>query len=653
MLKFLSKRRRSQSILLYGLIGLMCIGLLIFFTGVVTGNKTILGNAANNDTTVAKVGSYKITVQDMRSQLTAFSRQMSGGGPMQGGELDDVDNTYSLYGSQVLNSLIRSRVVLYEADQLGLTASDAEVQTRLGEMFNPWPGYEQYKSMLLRQGYSVDQFEEGLRTEISQQKLRSYITAAVQVSPQEVEDEYRKNNTSYDVRYVEVDPEKFKDKVQISDADLQNYFNEHKQDFRVNGEERKAKYIFVDQNKAGETIQVSDDELKKEFNPERGVKQVRVSEIVVNVPKESSDKTTTADEEARKKAQSLVDQAKGAPGKPAGDFATLARENSDDSKNKSKGGDIGWVNKDDKRDADDPLNRVFTMKPGDVSPPVKKDDKYYVLKVTDRKVPTFAESRDQLLKEVRATKAYSKAVDISTEAEKKFKESKNAESVVADLNKVYGGEIAVVKQTPFFAQGDKLPDIGTATDMEEGVFKLSATGEVGDRVNVQGGFAVPQYEANLGPHDPAFDEVKSKVEDQYRASKAKELAKQKADELAKAGSTDALKSAAEAAGLKAEDKPGINGNDAIGPLMSDASRQSVYKLSAGQVTPAAIKEENGDSYVVVGLLNRKDADMGEAFQKQRQSLETQLLQTKGDTLFDTFLESTQKRLKDEGKVKIY
>lgn len=649
MLKFLSKRRRSQSLLLYLLIGLMCVGLIGFFTVVVSGEKGFFSGAASNDSTIAKVASYKITVQDMRDQLTAFSNQISQGGA---GGAQDVNSTYSMYGPTVLKGMIRNKLVLYEADQLGLMATDDEVRNKLGQLFNPWPGASEYKQRLLHAGYSSpEQFEQSLRAEISEEKLRSYITAGVQVTPQEVEDNYKKQNTNYDVRYVEVQPDNFKDKVQVTDNDLQTYFNSHKSDFHINGEQRKAKYLFIDQNKAGELVQVSDDDLKKDFNPERGVKQVRVSEIVLNVPKETSVQNSTPDDETRKKAQALSDQAKGDNGKPGADFASLAKENSQD-KSKANGGDIGWVNKDDKRDSDDPLNRVFSMKVGEVSPPVKKGDKYYILKVTDRKIPTFEESKPQLLKEVRATKAYSKAVDVATDAEKKFKESKNADSVVAELNKQYGADILSVKETPFFNEGDKLPDLGVASDFESEVFQLQGTGEVGDKLNVTNGFAVPQFESKLGPHDPNFDEVKSKVEDAYRASKAKDLAKQKADELAKASNTDALKSMAEAAGLKPIDKPGISGNDPIGPLMTDSSRAAVYKLNDGQVTPA-IKEDSGDSYVVVGLMHRKDADMGDAFKKQRASIESQLLQTKTGDLFETFLDSIQKQMTDEGKIKIY
>src|SRR5262249_46845724 len=149
------------------------------------------------------------------------------------------------------------------------------------QRFNPWPGYSQYRSFIAQQNLTVDQFEDQLRAQLSDEKVRSYVTAGVMVTPQEIEDDYRKNNTNYNMRWVEVTPDKLKEKVQVAQADLENYFNQHKQDFHIDSEQRRARYIFIDENKAGETVQITEDDLHKAFDPEKGVKQVRVSQIVV------------------------------------------------------------------------------------------------------------------------------------------------------------------------------------------------------------------------------------------------------------------------------------------------------------------------------------------------------------------------------------
>jgi peptidyl-prolyl cis-trans isomerase D len=655
MLKFLSGRKRSRNALLLVFVGVMALSLVGFFSAWSGGAAGLLRGAGGNDTVIAKVGSYEVTAKELKDQLTSFGQQVAQG---QGKtKQDDLSTLFGLYGQQVLDGLIRQKLILYEAERLSLDATDNEVQARLKQVFNPWPGSEQYRMRLQQNGIAPVSFEAQLRASIAQEHLRSFITAAIEIDPKLVEEEYRRNNSSYAVRWVEADPAKLRDKVSVTEADSRAYFEAHKADFKINTEQRSAHYIFVDQNKAGEAIQVSDDELKQDFDPDRMVKQVRVSQIVLNVPKPSADenkdkaaseKKPDIEEEIRKKAQEIFQRAQGSEGKSAEDFAKLARERSEDPATRGKGGDLGWINRSDKRDTDDPLNRVFNMQKDEVSQPVKKGDKYYILKVTDRKIPTLADVRDDLLKAVRSRKGYSKAVEIATEAEQKFKETRNAETVVAEINKKYGAQVASVKDTPFFSEGDTLPDLPNASEVESSVFELQNPGDISDRM----GFAIAQYAEKRDPHDPAFEEVKDKVEKAYRADKARELALERAKEVARAHNADELKRLGTSMGLKVDERAGISGNDSIGPLLTEATRTPVYKLNPGEVTSEPIKADS-DVYVVAALTGRKDADMGEPFQKERKSIEQRLLDEKRNTFFGTYLALTQKQLKDEGKIKVY
>jgi peptidyl-prolyl cis-trans isomerase D len=667
MLKFLSRRNRSRNALLIIFVIALTIGLIGFFAPGMNPLKTD-ATSANDEDVVAKVLNRRITVKELRSTLNAFGQQMAQGqGAMRQFDLPTI---YNLYGQQALDGLIRKHIVQYEAEQNHIIATDGEIQTRIRQMFTPWPGPEQYRARLLNAGTTPVEFEENVRASIMEEKLRSFISAAVQVSPQEIEEDYRKTNTDYKLRWLEVTPDKYRAQVTVNDADLRAYFDQHKSEFHVATEERKAKYIFIDQSKAGEAVQVSDEELKKEFKPDTNIQQVRVSQIVVNVPAKTAaakpavapkgeppaeDPATPnpADEAIAKKVEDIYNRAKGGNGKAPEDFAKLAREFSDDARSKAAGGDIGYVNKQDKRETDDPLSRVFTMNKDEVSAPVRKGDKFYILKVTDKKLPTFEESRAELLKTVREQKAYSKAVDVAKEVEQKFKESKNAEAVAAEINGKYGAQVAIIKETPFFTQGENVPELGPSSAVDSALFALKAQGEVSEWVNVDKGFAVAQLTEKRDPHDPSFEEARAKVEARYRGDKAKDLAAEQARKIAQAATPDAMKAAADAAGIKVDERAGMKASDSIGVLVSEGARDPIYKLKAGEVLRQPIKSPDSDTYVVVAVVDRKDADMGEAFSKAKQGIEDKLLQEKRDTMFTAHLSTSQKQLKDQGKIIVY
>jgi hypothetical protein len=102
-----------------------------------------------------------------------------------------------------------------------------------------------------------------------------------------------------------------------------------------------------------------------------------------------------------------------------------------------------------------------------------------------------------------------------------------------------------------------------------------------------------------------------------------------------------------------EERNGLSGNDSIGPLVSEGSRASLYKLEPNQVTSEPIKADSSDSYVVATLTSRKDPDWGDKYQKERASIEQRLLDEKRNMYFETYLAQTREEMKREGEIEIY
>jgi len=146
-----------------------------------------------------------------------------------------------------------------------------------------------------------------------------------------------------------------------------------------------------------------------------------------------------------------------------------------------------------------------------------------------------------------------------------------------------------VKEIPYSSEGESLPEQGATSELGSSLFDLQNPGDIGDRMNVDKGFAIVQYLERRDPHDPSFEEAKAKIEGAYRAVKARELANDRARELAKAQNIEELKKMTGSQGLKLDERLGLSASDSIGPLVSENSRAPVYKLNVGEVTKEPIK----------------------------------------------------------------
>jgi peptidyl-prolyl cis-trans isomerase C len=76
------------------------------------------------------------------------------------------------------------------------------------------------------------------------------------------------------------------------------------------------------------------------------------------------------------------------------DFATVAKEESDDAASAEHGGDLGTFSRGQMVPAFDAA--VFALKPGEISQPVKTEFGYHIIQLLDKKEPTFEEVRPEL-----------------------------------------------------------------------------------------------------------------------------------------------------------------------------------------------------------------------------------------------------------------
>jgi len=118
--------------------------------------------------------------------------------------------------------------------------------------------------------------------------------------------------------------------------------------------------------------------------------------------------------------------------KDGGDFATLAKENSNDTANASNGGDLGWSSKEDNSFVKEFKDAAYSLSKDKTSDVVKTSFGYHIIKVLDEKDVSFDELKPTLAEKA-AEEAVKKDSTIVSKALKKVFEEYNVKSSNSDV----------------------------------------------------------------------------------------------------------------------------------------------------------------------------------------------------------------------------
>ena len=642
MLKQLARMERTRSIIIIGFVVLLAVSLVVFFGA---GGKTNL-DPAKSTAVVAQVGRDDITVAEL-ARLRENYMQMFGG---------RVSMAQLGGNKRFLNGLIRDRVVSQEAARLGLAASDDEVVEKGFKPFydasGQFVGMQRYEELVKARYGGFDAFERTVRDEIAQEKLRAFVTAAVRVSEEEVQEDYKRKNTTFEVNYAVISADKLAEKIQVSDEELKKYYEEHKTDFRILEPQKKVRYLFIDQAKSGEKVQVSDQDLRKEFegiSPENKQAGVKVQQILLKVARKD------LDAQVEQKAKDLIAKARAAsPETSEKVFADLARGNSEDPATAKNGGYLARPVKKNPSKVDALYDRAVDMEPNVVfDVPIKYGGNYYILRRGEAVPKKFEDMKPELLASLRNRNGYSAAAKLAERAQKRLKETKDPQKVAQELAAEANMKPEeMVKETPFIKPGDDVPNIGSSQQFEAVVEPLNNSGDVGAQTGVKGGFAIPMLIDKKEPRIPDFEEVKAKVAEVVKRERAKEQLTQMARDIASSVKTPAeIKAAAEKAGFEAATEDSYKLGSTLGKAgTSPALDEAIYSLKTGEVAKTPLKV--GDNWVVLGVANRKEADLAE-FAQQRDQLMQTMLSARQNQVFEDYVVTVQRRMMQEGKIKIY
>ena len=643
MLKQLGRLERTRNIVILFFAILLAGSLIVFYA---PGRSATSIDPVRNTEVVAKVGSSSITVADVARVKESYA-QMFG----------NRVNLAQLGGTKrLLDGLISKHIMLQEAERLGLGASDAELAEKIRKQFSDasgqFVGFERYKESVTARYGDIETFEDEIRSEIAQEKLRAFVTASVNVSDREIEEEYKRRNTSFSVSYVTMTPDKLAEKIQPSDDELRSYYESHKNDYRYNEPQKRVRYVFVDTEKVGSKLQIPDADLKAEFDqlqPQYKVAGVKVQQIVLKVARADLDK------QVEDKAKELIVKIYGASGGPTETvFSEFAKGNSEDPATAKNGGYLAAPFKSTPNKPHGLYERTIDMKPGQISDiPIKYAGNYYILRRGDDVPKTFEEAKPELLVSLRNRRGYGAAFQLAQKAQARLKETKDAQKVAQELAAEANMTPAqMVRETPFVKPADDVPEIGSNQQFEQALAPLNNPNDVGEVTGIKGGFAIPMLLEVKEPRIPDFDEVKTKVAGEIKAQRAKEQIEQRAKDFAASLSgPDAVKAAGEKEGYDA----GLEENFKLGGALGTAGTSTalddlIYSLKQGEISKTPIRVE--DKWVIVGVVKKTDADMS-GLASQIDTLRQAMVSERQDQVFEDYVAGVQRRMRQEGRIKVY
>ncbi|HYM34423.1 MAG TPA: peptidyl-prolyl cis-trans isomerase, partial [Steroidobacteraceae bacterium] len=493
------------------------------------------------------------------------------------------------------------------------------------------------------EGMSEAEYEQQQRGELKWRQLVNGIAASEFVTPAELQRRQALEGEQREIDYALVSTAKFLSTVNVSDAEIQAWYDAHKSEYMTD-ETVDLEYLELKLADVEKEIAVTDDALKEHYEsmkerltqPER--RQAR--HILITVGEGVDDAA------AKKKAEDLL-----AKIKAGGDFAALAKQNSQDSVSAAKGGDLGWAGKGAYVGPFE--DALFAMSPGEVRGPVQTQFGYHIIKlegIEGGKTKSFAEAREEVASDFKATKAQTLFEDRWQKmGDEAFRALTELDSTAKSLG------LTVQKVAGFSRMGGGAlgndPKIIDAVFSQDAIEKRQNSSPISlgdDRAVV---LRVAEHHA---PEQKPLADVRVAIEAQLKQQAAKDAAAKRGGELfARVESgADWAKTLAEFKIVPAGKKSATRNENSL-----DASvRQSAFAIPRAAITPdkptyRGVVIGTGD-YAVVRVTDIHAGTVAtgtpEAAAKQRQTA-----QALGGEDFNGYLAELESRAKIERNPKIF
>lgn len=644
MIRFLQTPGPIKKIVLGGLLTVISVFMVITLVPGF-GSTDFFGSAPTRGV-VAKVAGTDITSQEVQRQARDMVHQQFPRGGAQASML------LPFFASQAAQQLIQRQALVAEAEHLGLHATDEDVRDELqhgrySETFFPggnFIGESAYEELLQQHDLTVALFENGVKEEILIDKLRSLVAGSAMVTDAEIRQKFEKDNSKVKFDYAVLRKDDILKGLHPTDTELKAFYDRSKATYNNSiPEKRKIKYVVIDTAKLQGEAQVSQQDLQAYYDQHRdefrAPEQVNVRQILIKTPLPGTDGKVDqkSADDARKKADDVLKQLKA-----GAKFEDLAKKYSEDPSSKD-GGSVGWIKR-----GGFPIPEVdkaaFSLAKGGTSDVINAGYAFVILRVEDKQdahMKTMSEVKDQIEPVLKQQKAQ-QAADAETSA-------LLSQARTVGLDKAAVAKGLQVVATDFIGRADSLPGLGSSPQFTEAVFS-AAEKSPPDQVQVPQGFAIFELEAIKPPATPTFEEIRSRVETEFKNERSGTLLTQKTQELSDRAKADHdLKKAAKELGATLKTSDFVLPDGQVPDIGSMSGAASVaFSLKPGDISGPV---DSGNTGVVLSILG-KQAPTDSDFASKKDQIRDTLVQNKQSELFGLFMANLREQMEKSGKIKI-
>ena len=537
-------------------------------------------NSAGQNRTVIKVNDIEISQGEISYQ---YDKELNTARQMFGDAIEINDNMRAsillgIVQKQLVDAIIKTvaqenDVVIGDDLIRKVIYSQSEFMNNEGQ-FDP----RRFKMILSLNGMSEQEYIQALRTDIERQQLVQNPVARINV-PSFLTDLLGKiENQQRVFAYVKIVPEKLKLDREITDDELQQYYQDFAENFTA-PEKRDIAYIAISADRIAEKYNPSQAEIDAYY-------QANISEFETPEKRNILQMVFSSQDEAQK-AKAKLDQ--------GADFYAVATDLAKQSKADTE---LGDVSKD--MLLAEVAEDVFTLPKGGVSQPLQSEFGWHIMKVTGI-TPASKMSKDKAYAKAAEALRQEKAYDAVYEYTQKIEDKIGAGASLEDIASDFGSSIVQVKNLTEDGKATSTPQI-LSQELVDAGFSYNI-GEISQVIETDTGLAVVRVDNIYESHQLDIDEVKPQIvkmwADNEREAMAQEMANDIMSDMENGGS---ITEAAKRLGLSAMTSRPIKKSETFDSLPSS----QIFALFQENVGTPKLIEQDGDKLIVTTAKIVKD-----------------------------------------------